>query len=398
LRELVLRLGQAGPMLARSDPALGRVIDSLVREVDMPGQRGDPIYRTRVAYALQDVEKASAPIEMSPRLRGELGVLGATYPGLQNDRLRELVASTPSIDDRTLVRDIRRQALQVASQPDQATPGTNSAIDVLENRARLSTRVAEQALPSTPVAPGLGAASRGFDNSLAGSAPQRAEATIQHRPGRLMLDIMTAIRRREPETPAPWDRQLTPMQDRITAYTAKMREGEQEQGFSRAERSGQAALAAMKDFSDGPGVVIMTRIQDAAKADPAGMAGVLAEMREGGRYAELRHDFNVSLQQQKGFVAAYERAAGAVAKFGADRVEVDKIAEARPDAAAINGRFQKLDAEIGRAAAMLPGKTEGKSFTDELAERASEVVRRAVDAVANAFNGLRPTSSPSPSP
>jgi hypothetical protein len=398
LRELVLRLGQAGPMLARSDPALGRVIDSLVREVDMPGQRGDQVYRTRVAYALQDVEKASAPIEMSPRLRGELGVLGATYPGLQNDRLRELVASTPSIDDRTLVRDIRRQALQVASQPDQATPGTNSTIDVLENRARLSTRVAEQALTSTPVAPGLGATSRGFDNSLAGSAPQRAEATIQHRPGRLMLDIMTAIRRREPETPAPWDRQLTPMQDRITACTAKMREGEQEQGFRRAERSGQAALAAMKDFSDGPGVVIMTRIQDAAKADPAGMAGVLAEMREGGRYAELRHDFNVSLQQQKGFVAAYERAAGAVAKFGADRVEVDKIAPTRPDAAAINGRFQKLDAEIGRAAAMLPGKTEGKSFTDELAERASEVVRKAVDAVANAFNRLRPTSSPSPSP
>ena len=47
---------------------------------------------------------------------------------------------------------------------------------------------------------------------------------------------------------------------------------------------------------------------------------------------------------------------------------------------------------------MLPGKTEGKSFTDELAERAGDVVRKAVDAVTNAFNRLRPTSSPSPSP
>ena len=214
-----------------------------------------------------------------------------------------------------------------------------------------------------------------------------------------MLDIMTLTGRKEPDGPSPWDRQLTPMGERISAYNGKMREGEEEQGFRRAERSGQLALTAMKEFTEGPGSVIMSRIRDAAKADPDGMTGVMSEMREGGRYAGLRQDFNVALQQQKGFAAAYEKAAGSIGTFGTDRVAVDKIAEIRPDAAAIAARFQKLDAEIGKGAAELPGKTEGKSLTDELAERASEVVRKAVEAVSNAFNRMRgaPNAAAGPS-
>ncbi len=415
LRQLVLRLGQAGTAIVRSDPALGRVIENLVREIDQLGRREDPVYRTRVAYALQDVEKQSTSIPLAPGLRTELGALAATYPGLQNERMRDLVASTPLIDDRGLVRDIRSQARRIAGLPDQVSPGNTSPIDALENRARMSMRVtAPDQAPTAPAGGNPASVTQtpdqaqvikpGWDQTQAGGRQQPSPETAQqfqatgfHRPGRVMLDIMTAIRRPEPATPAPWDRQLTPMGDRITAYTDRMREGDQEQGFRRAERSGQIALTAMKDFSDGPGAVLMTRIRDAAKADPNGVTGVLAEMREGGRYAGLRQDFNVALQHEEGFAAAYEKAAGAVAKFGVDRVEVEKIAAARPDTAAISGRFQKLDAEIGKAASMLPGKTEGRSFTDELAERAGEVVRKAVDAVTNAFNRLRPTSSPSPS-
>ena len=67
---------------------------------------------------------------------------------------------------------------------------------------------------------------------------------------------MHAIRKPEPEAPAPWDRQLTPMGDRITAYTAKLREGEQA-ARSSGKPAGPAkqALQAMKAFSDGPGSV-----------------------------------------------------------------------------------------------------------------------------------------------
>ena len=404
LREVVLRLGQLAPNLTNTDPALSRTINALMRQMDLPGRSADAVYRTRVAYAVEDAEKLSALTPMPPSLRAELGRLGATYPGLQNDRMRELVASTPTIDNSGLVSDIRSTAIHIARQSDQTTPEANSRIDVLENRARFSLKVADpDQAPTTAGATSQSAAQgsaqaqvNGRQQQVPGGAPG-VQATAQQRPGRVMLDIMTALRRPEPDTPAPWDRQLTPMGDRIAAYTAKTREGEEEQGFQHAAKSGQAALTAMKEFSDGPGSVLMARIRDAAKTDPHGMAGVMAEMREGGRYAGLRQDFNVALQQEKGFAAAYERAAGAVAKFDTDRVEVDKIAEARPDAAAIASRFQKLDAEIGKAASELPGKTEGKSFTDELTERAGEIVRKAVAAVANAFNRMRPTSGPSPS-
>jgi hypothetical protein len=213
-----------------------------------------------------------------------------------------------------------------------------------------------------------------------------------------MVDIMAALRRPESEAPAPWDRQLTPMGDRIQAYTGRLREGAEEQVFRSAEKTGQAAIAAMKDFADGPGAAMMTRIRDAAKSDPNGIVGVLADMKEGGRYAGLRQDFNVALRQERGFAAAYERAASGVARFGAERVEVDKIAAHRPDCAAIAGRFQKLDAEIGKAASELPGRSDGKSFTDELAERAADIVRKAVDTVQAAFNRIRATASPSAGP
>ena len=406
LREVILRLGRAAPKIMNTDPALTRTIEVLMREMDSPGRREDPVFRTRVAYAVEDAEKQSDFIQMPPNLRAELGKLSGTYPGLQNDRMRALLESTPTIDDKGVVRNIRAAAMQIANGPDQATATVASRIDALENQVRLSPKVvALDPLPfTTSTATQRAAGDPAQTQSQMGNrrqpsqdVAQEGQAAAQHRPGRIMLDIMTRLRKPEPEDPAPWDRQLTPMGDRITAYNAKMREGDEEQGFRRAEKSGQAALTAMKDFSDGPGTVLMARIREAAKTDPQGMAGVLSEMREGGRYAGLRQDFNVALQQEKSFAASYERAAGAVAKFGGDRVEVDKIAEMRPDTAAIAGRFQKLDAEIGKAASELPGKTEGKSFTDELAERASDVVRKAVDVVANAFNRLRATSSPSPS-
>lgn len=153
----------------------------------------------------------------------------------------------------------------------------------------------------------------------------------------------------------------------------------------------------MKEFSDGPGSVLMSRIRDASKTDPEGMAGVLAEMREGGRYAGLRQDLNVALQHQK-FAASYDRALSAVTTFGGDRAEVDKIAAQRADATAVSGRFQKLDAEVGKAASELPSRSEGKSFVNELSERTQEAVMKAVEVVTNAINRLRTPSSPSPSP
>ena len=69
----------------------------MIREAADPATRDDVVFRTRVAYALQDIEKFGSPIRMGSGLRSELTTLSATYPGLQNDRMRALMASTPDI-------------------------------------------------------------------------------------------------------------------------------------------------------------------------------------------------------------------------------------------------------------------------------------------------------------
>ena len=180
-----------------------------------------------------------------------------------------------------------------------------------------------------------------------------------------------------------------------------MQLGRDEQSFRATEKSGQAALDALQGFANGPGATMLTRIQDAANANPGGMQAVLSEMREGGRYAELRQQFNSALVAEKGFGAAYDRAASALAHYGDNRSVVDQILSRRADAAALSGRFNKMDAEIGQAAAAIPGRNEGKSALDELANKAAEIVKRAVERVRAAFfrsPSADVTSRPSPSP
>lgn len=398
-RKLILQLGDISSDL--TDKALTARINQLVGTFNLPGRNDRSDYKTSVAYVVQDLEKDDIRLRMSGSLRVELGQLAATFPGLQNMRMQQLVESTPEIQDKAVIKAIRMTAAEVAGQPDQQATSVISKIDALANRARLATdpgdpstfqsrQEAPVSRPMTPAAPVIGQPER-----VVAAGVEPAAAPV--RPGRMMADIMSALRPVQPETPEPWDKQLTPMGDRITAYNARMQANGEEADLKRAERSGATALTAMKEFSDGPGSVLMSRIRDASKTDPEGMAGVLAEMREGGRYAGLRQDLNVALQHQK-FAASYDSALSAVTTFGGDRAEVDKIAAQRADATAISGRFQKLDAEVGKAASELPSRSEGKSFVNELSERTQEAVMKAVEVVTNAINRLRSPSSPSPSP
>ena len=210
------------------------------------------------------------------------------------------------------------------------------------------------------------------------------------------------MRSSEPATPPPWDNgpQVSLVQQH-TRFEQKMQLGRDEQSFRATEKSGQAALEALQGFANGPGSTVLTRIQDAAKANPGGMQAVLSEMREGGRYADLRQQFNSALVVKKGFGAAYDRAVSALEQYGDNRGVVDQILSRRADAAALTGRFDKMDAEIGQAVSVIPGRKDGKSALDELADKAAEIVKRAVEKVRAAFTrspSADATSRPSPSP
>ena len=204
---------------------------------------------------------------------------------------------------------------------------------------------------------------------------------------------------------APWDPNPTPLGPRLSAFQEKMVAGRDEIAIRDVEKSGRAALDALEGFRTGEGAVVMNRIQQAARSEPGGMAGVLAEMREGGRFSDLRQQFNNALADEKGVTQAYDKAASALARYGQDRVGIEQVIARRPDAANLSAKFEQMDAQIGEAAAGTPSRRDGKNMVEDLARQAAELIQRAVDTVKSVFNrspsaeaGSRAAPSPSMGP
>ena len=425
LRELIDKLGRTQEIVARVDPALAATIRGITDTAGIPGRVEEPMFRTKVAYALQDAEKLVGPVVNLPQgVRVEMTRLAATSPGLQNERMQELMRSTAAMDDRGLVRVIRRDAAEIARAGDQTSPDMQSKVEALENRARLSpvgkaVPNMQGAIPGEMAPPGTqtGAAMRAtgqaveMPSRLAPGSPQPqtvqqqqpASDQIQQQRGiGATFAIMSALRKPEPTSPAPWDQQLTPLKGRVPRYMETAQANEEEASLRGAERSGQAAVEALRAFANGPGASIMSKIQAAGKTDPDGAAGVAAGMREGGPYADLRQTFNAGLLREKGLASALDRASAAVSQYGADRTVADGIAAGRADTTAITARFAKLDAEVGKVASETPSRKDGKSQMEELGEKAAELASKAVEAVRAAFKrspgpGQQPAAGPAPS-
>ncbi len=430
LRALIDKLDRAQPLVSRVDPALAAVVRNVTEKADQPGRLDDPTYRTRVAYLLQDMEKLVGPVAgVQPGLREEMTRLAATAPGLQNERMQALVAMTASIDGKALVKDIRQGASDIVKAGDQMSADAQSKVDVLENKMRLSTRTLSPAENASPREEGGVARSAAKDTAavqgsvLREATTGRAGLTVKGEQASVVTSmakgqsstdlaqqaqktgavftVLGALRRPEASEPAPWDNQLTPLAGRLASHMRQVQAGKDETAMTTAEASGQAASQALQAFANGPGAGIMSKISAAAKTDPDGMAGVIAGMREGGAYADLRRGFNADLAQEKGLAASLDRAAQAVGQYGKDRVAVDNTAGFSDNAAAVAARFGKLDAAIGKGASETPHSEDGKSLFNQLGEKAAELARRAVDAVKAAYTRApgaeRAASGPSPS-
>ncbi len=424
LRDVVDRMDRAREHIGKVDPQLSDTIKVLAERADRPGIMENPVYRGRVAYALLDLEKLAGPVSNMPEpLRQEMTQLGTSVRGLQNERLQDLMRKTAEIPDSGLVRDIRIVATDTAGRSSQDTSAIRERVEVLENKARLSSVVAapapKEVSPSQQVDAGLSVSDGPKRDQLGGTKPvsqfsqvpadqaiareptgaQSPQPSGQVRVPGLAASILSALHRPEQQRSSSLDPTPSPMAERVTRFEQNLREGKEERAFRGAEQSGRAAVEAMQAFASGPGAGVMSRIRDAAKSDPSGMAGVMSEMRPGGIYAELRTQFDGAMIKEKGFAAAYDKASAAAGQYGKDRSAVDAIMAQRPDVDALTSRFQKLDAQIGEAAGSTPGRKEGKSALEELAEKAAEVIAKAVDKVRAAFsNSPRANNSPSPSP
>jgi hypothetical protein len=441
LRDVLDRMNRAREHVAAVDPHLSDTIRLLTERAEQPGRTESTNFRIRVAYALQDLEKLAGPVaNMSEPMRQEMARLATTMPGLQNERLQELMRRTPEIQDVGLIRDIRVVAADAATRPAQDTASIRDRVDALESRARLTGGATEdRRTPSGPAReqetspasmrtdprqeqrvqsgppndnpaqdegrrkvgagqPGWSEGERQVQQAPAGHTVPNG---VQIRAPGLVASIMSAINQPSAQGPqrSPLDPTPTPMAERVNRFEQRMQEGREENSFRGAEQSGRAALEALQAFANGPGASVMNRIREAAKADPGGMAGVMSEMRTGGVYADLRQQFDGAMAKEKGFAAAYERAAAATGQYAKDRTAVEAIISQRPDAEALTGRFQKLDAQIGEATSSTPGRKEGKNALEDLAEKAAEIISRALDRVKAAFSSsARASSSPSPSP
>jgi hypothetical protein len=131
------------------------------------------------------------------------------------------------------------------------------------------------------------------------------------------------------------------------------------------------------------------------------MPAVLSEMRVGGRFADLRQQFNNALETERGVIVAYDKAAAALARYGQQRAGIEQVIARRPDAANLSAKFEQMDAQIGEAAANTPSRRDGKSMVDDLTQKAAELLQRAVDAVKSTFGrsqSAEATSRAAPAP
>ncbi len=423
IRELLDRLDRLAP--ATGDAALIRAVQGLSQRGADQEQLTQPTFRHNVAYALQDVEKALGRQELPPALRSEMTQLAGSAVGLANERMLALMASTASIQDRSLVTEIRERGRELGLRADQSGPAINGVIDVLENKTRLAARQSEPeanvrstearapdsesrrsaSAPSsaredleTTAGSTNGARVNGGPSGNSSLPGNQGQVTIQHS----VLDTLLRGMRPDGNQPQPpWEPPATPVSDRLAASERRSQTLSDDRTLASAEQRGRAALDALQGFTNTEGAAVMGKIQAAAKTEPGGLPQVLSEMRDGGRFSDLRKQFGNALSDDAGFASAYDKAAGALAAYGKSRTEIEPILARRPDATAFTQRMTEMDAEIGKAAAATPSKTEGRSIMEDLAKQAGELLQRAVDSVRAAFSRA-PTaaasSSPSPGP
>ncbi len=66
------------------------------------------------------------------------------------------------------------------------------------------------------------------------------------------------------------------------------------------------------------------------------------------------------------------------------------------DVTAINSQFEGMDKTIGQASEALPGRKDGKSVQDEIAEKAAKLAEFLKNMVQRIGNAIRPTEATMP--
>ncbi|WP_317216097.1 hypothetical protein [Gluconobacter sp. GP1] len=117
--------------------------DLTARLRENPGLESDPKFTVQVAWLVQDWKAFSgtgADPQIPPILAAGLKAHGTDLPGLENEELKALLAQAGSLEDRDLVRDLRKTALDMSgmSPEDQASVAAARLAAVLDYRITMA--------------------------------------------------------------------------------------------------------------------------------------------------------------------------------------------------------------------------------------------------------------------
>ncbi|MGO9235699.1 MAG: hypothetical protein ACLP4V_17140 [Methylocella sp.] len=230
--------------------------------------------------------------------------------------------------------------------------------------------------PATPVA-----------SQQAEPSARRRQASPQanigfYGPGAALGGLLASMRKTKPEeAPKSTAGQTNLVGQAATYEQNRMQPRRDEAVLDTVKAAGKNTLQSLKALEDNKDMtLILNRINSAAKQ--AGMAAVIEEMRPGGKYADLRKQFNVALDENTHIKNDYENANNNLNAYADQRAEIKEILKARPQA---RKDFEELDQDIAKGFFGLPGKEAGKSALDEATDKVKEVLESAVNAVRNAF-------------
>ncbi len=261
-----------------------------------------------------------------------------------------------------------------------------------------------QPASAAPIQPAASVRPAPTANDRAADAPAQTTVNAQQVQFRGTLrDILASARPPEPATPPPWSNEPAPLTGRLGSYEERRADQSSNRLVTEARNAAQSAVRAVEALGAGPGSGVLSKIRQAAAGDPDGLPGVMAGMQPGGRYEQLRAEFNAAMTSERAFAASYDKAVSMAGQYATAREAVGAdLARRGIDPVPVEGQFAAMDKAIGEGTAALPGRDAGKSMQQELAEKAAEFFRQLMERVKSAVSpeqkpGAAPAPAPSPS-
>jgi len=400
LRDVVRQLA----VITSTQPIEDRLkmsVQKVVKQSEQPGSLSDQKTKQAIGEIVQDLERTQVAVNIKPEIRNDLDTAVSNRPDLKNESIKALLKITPVLQDQKTVNQIRELANDVSGRKTQESQEITSSVAVLQNKVRLETPVDAASVATK-------ASSQNVVQQQI--APQQDQTQNQQTANmidgvQIRLPGMAAqlLNRMVPDRPPTDHSKFENLADRESKYVQEtLRPRQDKREIDSTMEAGRNAVEALTALENGPGKAIMSRIKEAAKTEPDGLAGVLSEMRSGGKYADLRDQFNASMNTDKALASAYDKAAKALTLYDGKRADIGPAIARHPDATKLNQDLDKMDAAISEKTSALPSRDEeGRNALDEFAKRAAELITKAIDRVKSTVQaaiGAVYSSSPSPSP